>query len=123
MSMRLLDLSTVPTQPITLFDSVAASSRLLAGGRGETHVHWLRFEPGAKIGRHPTGFGQLFLVIEGSGWAMGADGRRIDLTAGQAVFFERGEHHAKGSDSGMTVLMVQVTDLQLSAPVSEASNQ
>jgi quercetin dioxygenase-like cupin family protein len=54
---------------------------------------------------------------------MGADGQRIELTAGQGVFFERGEHHSKGSDSGMTALMVQVTDLQLSAPVGEASNQ
>lgn len=121
--MRLIEFSAVPAEPITLFDSVAVSSQVLAGGRGETHVHCLRFEPGGKIGKHPTGFGQLFLVIEGSGWAMGADGQRIELTAGQGVYFERGEHHSKGSDSSMTVLMVQVTDLQLSAPVNEASNQ
>ena len=121
--MRLIDFSAVPTEPITLFDSVAASSQVVAGGRGETHVHCLRFEPGGKIGKHPTGSGQLVLVIEDSGWAMGADGQRIEVTAGQGVFFERGEHHSKGSDSGMTVLMVQVTDLQLSPPVSEVSNQ
>ena len=53
---------------------------------------------------------------------MGADGRRIEVTAGQGVFFERGEHHSKGSDSGMTVLMVQVTDLQLS-PTSQRGEQ
>ena len=106
-----------------LFDSVAASSQLILGGSGETHVHCLRFEPGGRIGKHPTGFGQLFLIIEGSGWAMDADGQRIELTAGQGVFFERGEHHSKGSESGMTVLMVQVSDLQFSAPVNEASNQ
>lgn len=121
--MRLIDFSTVPTKAITLFDSVAASSQMVAGGRGDTYVHCLRFEPGGKIGEHPTGFGQLFLVIEGSGWAMGADGRRMELTAGQGVFFERGERHSKGSDSGMTVLMVQVTELQVSVALSEARNQ
>jgi hypothetical protein len=75
--MRLIDFAAVPTEPITLFDSVAASSQLVAGGRGETHIHCLRFEPGGKIGKHLTRFGQLFLVIEGSGWAMGADGQRL----------------------------------------------
>lgn len=120
--MRVIDLSRVPTEPITLFDSVAAASHVVADGRGEAHVHCLRFEPGGTIGKHPTGFAQLFLVIEGSGWAMGADGRRIELAVGQGVFFERGEHHSKGSDSGMTGLMLQVTDLQISASISEASN-
>jgi quercetin dioxygenase-like cupin family protein len=111
--MRLIDFSAVHAEPITLFESVAASSRLLAEGRGEAHIHCLRFEPGGKIGEHPTGFGQLFLGVEGSGWAAGADERRIELHAGQGVFFERGERHSKGSDRGMTVLMIQVTDLQV----------
>jgi mannose-6-phosphate isomerase-like protein (cupin superfamily) len=115
--MRLIEFSAPQTEPITLFHSVAASSRVLAEGRGETHVCCLRFGPGGKIGDHPTGFGQLFLVVEGSGWAMGADSRRIEVRWGQGVFFERGEHHSKGSDRGMTALMVQVTDLHLTASV------
>jgi quercetin dioxygenase-like cupin family protein len=115
--MRLINFSAAETEPITLFQSVAASSRPLADGRGEAHVYCLRFGAGGKIGEHPTEFGQLFLVVDGSGWAMGADGRRIDVRAGQGVFFERGEHHSKGSDRGMTVLMLQVTDLQLAASV------
>lgn len=118
--MRRIDFFAIPTQPIALFDSVAAASQSVAGGRGDVHVHCLRFEPGGQIGTHPTGFGQMFLVLEGSGWALGADGRRLELAAGQAVFFERGEQHSKGSDSGMTVLMLQVTDLQLAAQASEA---
>jgi quercetin dioxygenase-like cupin family protein len=121
--MRLIDFSAVPTELIAQFNSVAASSQVVAGGRGEAWVHCLRFEPGGKIGKHPTGFGQLFLVIEGSGWAIGADDQRIELAAGQGVFFDRGEHHSKGSDSGMTALMVQVTDLQLSALVNGGSHQ
>jgi quercetin dioxygenase-like cupin family protein len=115
--MRLIDFAAARTESITLFQSVAASSRRLADGDGEAHVHFLRFEPGGRIGEHPTGFAQLFLVMEGSGWAMGGDGQRIELRAGQGVLFERGEHHAKGSDLGMTVLMIQVTDLELAAAV------
>ena len=116
--MRWIDLTTAGTEPITQFESVSAASRLLADGEGEAHLHWVRFEPGGKLGAHPTGFGQLFVVVDGSGWASGADGRRVELRAGQAVFFERGELHAKGSDAGMTALMIQVADLRLADDAS-----
>jgi len=117
--MRVIQFSPAHAEPITLFESVAASGRVLADGHGEAHVHCLHFEPGGKIGEHPTGFGQLLLVVEGSGWAAGADGRWVEIHAGQGVYFGRGERHSKGSDRGMTVLMVQVTDLQLPASVVE----
>jgi quercetin dioxygenase-like cupin family protein len=118
--MRVIEFSSSQAEPITLFGSMAASSRLLASGCGEAHVHCLRFEPGGEIGEHPTGFGQLFLVVEGSGWVASGRGRRVEVHAGQGVYFERGERHSKGSDRGMTVLMVQVTELQLPAtPVTE----
>jgi len=109
--MRLIALSAA--EPITSFGSVAAWSRLLADGRGEAHVHCVRFEAGGRIGEHPAGFAQLFVVIEGAGWAAGADGERAELRAGQCVLFERGERHSKGSDAGMTALTVQVTDLEI----------
>jgi quercetin dioxygenase-like cupin family protein len=121
--MRLIEFSAAGAEPITLFESVAVSSRLLADGRGDAHVHCLHFEPGGKIGEHPTGFGQLFLVIAGSGWAAGADGRRVDVHTGQAVYFERGERHSKGSDRGMMVLIVQVSDLQLHASAVNESGR
>jgi quercetin dioxygenase-like cupin family protein len=75
------------------------------------------FEPGGKIGEHVAGCGQLFLVINGAGWASGADGRRVDLAAGRGVYFERGELHSKGSETGMTAVIIQVTELALHARV------
>ncbi len=114
-SMRLIQLSPADAEPISLFAATGASSRLLADGDGEAHVHWLQFEPGGQIGQHPTGFGQLFIVVEGSGWVAGGDGRRVELRAGEAAYFERGERHSKGSDRGMKVIMVQIADLKLSA--------
>jgi quercetin dioxygenase-like cupin family protein len=111
--MRVIDLTSVGVEPIRLFETVGASSRLLADGDGQSHVHWLEFEPGGQIGEHPTGFGQLFIVLEGAGWVAGSDGRRIGVGEGQAAYFERGEMHSKGTECGMKVLMVQVTDLAL----------
>jgi len=39
------------------------------------------------------------------------DGVRQPLAAGQGAFIARGEVHAKGSDAGLTAIMVQLTDL------------
>ena len=35
---------------------------------------------------------------------------RREFRAGQAAVIERGEVHAKGSDTGLTALMVQIAD-------------
>jgi quercetin dioxygenase-like cupin family protein len=110
--MKLIEFTPEHARPVELFESVGASAVALGDGAGEAHVYCVRFGPGGKIGEHPTGFCQLFLVIEGEGWAAGADGRRAALRAGQGVFFERGELHSKGSETGMVAVMVQVAELE-----------
>ena|SRR5215813_4831840 len=110
--MIILSFSERQAEPIELFESVRASSVHLGDGEGEAHVYCVRFGPGGKIGEHPTGFCQLFLVVQGSGWVSGQDGKRVELSAGQGAYFSRGETHSKGSDTGMTAIMIQVTELQ-----------
>ena len=110
--MRVIEFSRNDAQPIESFASNSASSVHLADGRGEMHVYCIYFGPNGSIGEHPTGFCQLFLVVDGSGWVAGADGSRIALTAGQGAIFENGERHSKGSEVGMTALMVQVSTLE-----------
>jgi quercetin dioxygenase-like cupin family protein len=88
-----------------------ASSIAVAEGEGEAHAYVLYFEPGGEIGPHEAGFGQLFVAVSGAGWVAGGNGERLPLAEGQAAFIERGEIHAKGSETGLTALMVQVRDL------------
>ena len=114
-SMRVIEFSRERAQPIELFRSVSAASVHLGDGSGEAHVYCLYFGPGGEIGEHRAGFGQLLLVIAGEGWAAGADGQRVALSAGQGVYFERGEVHAKGSETGMAAIMVQVAELTAGA--------
>ncbi len=110
--MMILSFSERQAEPIELFESIRASSVHLGDGEGEAHIYCVRFSPGGKIGEHPTGFDQLFLVVEGSGWVSGQDGKQIELSAGQGAYFARGEMHSKGSDAGMMAIMIQVSDLQ-----------
>jgi quercetin dioxygenase-like cupin family protein len=85
----------------------------VAEGNGETHVYVLRFEPGGEIGPHEAGFGQLLLAVSGAGWVAGADGTRRPLAEGEAAYIGRGELHSKGSEDGLTALMIQVRDLSM----------
>ena len=110
--MNVVDFRPARAAPITNFGSVLADRVRLADGQGEAHVYFLRIAAGGSIGRHPAGFDQLFLVVEGSGWAEGGDGRRVPLAAGQGAHFEKGEAHAKGSDAGLAAVMVQVERLR-----------
>ena len=109
--MKIVDFSPERAESIAQFGSIGASSVRVGDGQGEAHVYCVRFAPGGRIGEHPTGFGQLFLVIEGSGWISGQDGVRVAIAAGCTAYFPRGEQHAKGSDVGMIAIMVQVREL------------
>lgn len=117
--MRVFDFSEMHADPITEFDSSNVQSLLLGSGSGKNHVYCVYCEAGGVIGPHPTGFCQLFLVVEGSAWAQGEDDRRRVLTRGQGAFFDRGEKHSKGSDEGGMVVMIQSDSLRLAAPELE----
>jgi quercetin dioxygenase-like cupin family protein len=81
-----------------------------AEGAGEAHAYVIHFEPGGEIGAHEAGF-KIFFAAAGSGWVAGVDGERLALPEGAAALVHRGEVHSKGSETGMTALMVQVRDL------------
>jgi quercetin dioxygenase-like cupin family protein len=88
-----------------------ASSITLAEGGGEVHAYVVYFEPGGQIDSHEAGFGQLLVAVSGSGWVAGGDEVRVPLAEGQAAFISRGEIHSKGSETGLTALMIQVRNL------------
>jgi len=117
--LQLLDFGGGHDTLISAYESQGAYALPLGDGRGEGHVYRIRIEPGGAIGAHEAGFGQLFLVVTGSGWISGSDGVRYPLATGQGAWIARGEVHAKGSDTGLTAIMVQFTELR-AAPVDRA---
>jgi len=114
--MEIVSFGDDPGSVITQFASHGATSVDLGHGDGEAHVHVVHLDPGGEIGPHRTGFGQLFVVVRGRGWVREADGPRVEIDAGQAAYFERGIVHSKGSEDGLTALMVQVADLHRPTP-------
>jgi quercetin dioxygenase-like cupin family protein len=93
---------------IERFGSSGARVRRLSG---EAHAVVIEIEEGGVVGRHPATFAQLFVVVGGSGWVSGADGLRIQISAGEAVLWEPGEEHESGSEDGMTALVVEAEQI------------
>jgi len=110
--MLVLETSREAAEPIERFESHGAWSQRLGSGAGESHVYVIHCNAGGEIGPHEAGFDQIFLVTEGSGWGAGADGVRTSLACGQAAVYRRGEVHSKGSESGMTAIMIQIREMQ-----------
>jgi quercetin dioxygenase-like cupin family protein len=92
------------------FGAQSTASVHLGSGSGESHAYVLHFEAGGEIGEHETGFGQLFVVVEGAGWVL-TGSEKCEVGIGDAVFLPRGVMHAKGSALGMTAVMIQMFDL------------
>jgi hypothetical protein len=101
---------------IQAYGSEGLRATRIAEGTGEVHVTCLTVDPGGVIGRHPAAGVQLFLVIAGEGWAAGADGRRVPVTAGWGVRWADGEDHASGTDTGFTALAIEGSSLGLFEP-------
>jgi quercetin dioxygenase-like cupin family protein len=74
---------------------------------GDAHVVCVRLGPGGVLGRHPAAATQAFIVIQGEGWVSGPEGERRPVVAGTVVFWDPGEEHESGSDSGLTALVVE----------------
>ncbi|HKQ59518.1 MAG TPA: cupin domain-containing protein [Candidatus Eisenbacteria bacterium] len=111
-AVRVIGFSRAEARPIDAYASIAAASVALGDGAGAVHVHCIHIDAGGSIGEHTAGFDQLLLVVEGSGWVSGADGRRVPLRSGQGALIRSGETHAKGSETGMIAIMVQADRLE-----------
>jgi quercetin dioxygenase-like cupin family protein len=105
--LEVLDFNAERALAISRFGSRAANAVPLTLPDGEAHVVCLRLGPGGVLGRHPASVEQLFVVVDGEGWASGADGERVPVTAGTAIHWQAGEQHESGSESGLTAIVVE----------------
>lgn len=119
--LRVLGFDELEAAPIERFQSIAASAVHLGRGSGEANAYAVHLRPGGLIGDHEARFGQLFIVIDGEGWVSDEDGR-CAVVKGEAVFIPRGTIHAKGTDSGLTAIMVQMFDMTVAPEVRLAGD-
>jgi quercetin dioxygenase-like cupin family protein len=73
----------------------------------ELHAGCMRLGPGGLIGLHEASGPQLLAVVEGEGWIRGKGPERTPISAGGAVFWEKGEWHETGTDTGLVALVIE----------------
>ena len=66
-----------------------------------------RVEPDGRLRRHLATFPQVLAVLEGDGEVSGADGLTAPITAGEAVYWGKGEEHEMTSATGLTALIIE----------------
>ena len=59
------------------------------------------------IGYHQATIPQLFLVVQGEGWVRSETSDETSIKAGQAAYWGRGEWHESGTETGMTVIIIE----------------
>lgn len=106
--MRIYRFGAAQGRPITQFGServtINGIVRVLGG---DVQVGCMHFAPGGRVGAHQATTRQLFLVMSGEGWVRGPESERTPITADQAAFWEAGEEHESGSETGMVVFVIE----------------
>jgi len=74
------------------------------------NIGYMYIDPKGILGHHQAPISQLF-VVEGEGWVTGEDQKQINIKAGEAAFWEKGEWHTSGSNGGMTAILIQSESL------------
>ena len=74
---------------------------------GESVVNCAYLAANGAIGHHQATTPQLFLVMQGRGWVRGELPNRIPIEAGQAAYWEQEEWHESGTETGMTVIIIE----------------
>jgi quercetin dioxygenase-like cupin family protein len=96
-------------EPVEGAPGVAMATLVAWTSVGRVRVDVASMAPGASLPRHAAGSDQSFCVLAGTGRVAGADDVAVQITAGWAAVWERGELHTSWADTPMTVLIVQRT--------------
>jgi quercetin dioxygenase-like cupin family protein len=99
--------------PITRYGSIGATATPLVRDPQGIHATWIQLEPGGQLGNHPAVKNQLFLVIQGEGWVQTEDSSRTAIGVGQAAFWQAGEYHTSGTQSGLVAIVLESDALGL----------
>ena len=97
---------------IEQFGSVKAVISKVVYLDDEAVINCVYVRPNGKIGNHQAATQQLFLLVEGHAWVSSESGEKLTIQEGHAVFWEKGEWHESGSETGMTAVIIEGTKIQ-----------
>ncbi|MDM5349414.1 hypothetical protein QUF65_00730 [Lysinibacillus sphaericus] len=67
------------------------------------------------VGLHEVPEPPLLIVIRGEGWVYGEGGNSVDIQTGDDVLWRQGQAHESGSTRGLTALVIQGKQINLTS--------
>ncbi|KAA8783836.1 quercetin dioxygenase-like cupin family protein [Paenibacillus sp. 4624] len=101
-------------RPITKFDSNFVMSRIIQTS-GNAHIGCMHIPANGVVGYHQAVSPQLMLIMTGAGKVRSGNDDFIEIKAGEAVFWEKGEWHETISKIGLTAIVIESEELNPSA--------
>jgi quercetin dioxygenase-like cupin family protein len=106
--MKLFRLDPEVGKSINAYGSSAFVISKLVRVSNETDIKCAYLKPNGVIGCHQTTKDQLFVVVQGEGWVRGESPEsRRPIQTGQAAFWDEGEWHESGTETGMVVILIE----------------
>ena len=99
---------------IDLYDSSSFVISKIVRVFKDAFVHCAYLGVNGVIGYHQTTGDQLFLVVHGEGWVRGEESERTPTKAEQAAYWKKDEWHESGTETGMTVILIEGVMFDLS---------
>jgi hypothetical protein len=94
----------------------------LTDPRGRARVACFHLAAGGSVGEHEAVTGQLFCVLSGDGWVSGATGARLRIGPLEAAYWEAGETHAAGTETGLVAVVLEGDGFTVAAPEVPAAD-
>jgi quercetin dioxygenase-like cupin family protein len=98
------------SREITSYGSVGLQFSRIARLAHPVSISYMQISPHGVIGYHQATTPQLFLVVQGQGWVRGDSEDRLPIERGNAAYWDAGEWHETGTDSGMSAVVIEVED-------------
>ena len=92
---------------ISRYNSAGFTLSAVAHLFGEAVIQYACLESHGMIGYHQARVSQLLLVVQGDGWVRGETPERTIIQAGRGAFWEKGEWHETGTETGMTAIIIE----------------
>ncbi len=92
---------------ITQYESVNMSLTSIMQLQGHFSLVCVHLGVDGRVGYHPAANPQLFMVVEGKGWVVGEDQKRVEIKPGQAAFWRKDEWHSCATEHGLSAIVIE----------------
>src|SRR5699024_9396745 len=102
---------------ITQFNSDFILTRI-ALTQKVANIECMHLEKNGVIGFHQAVMPQLLLVVNGEGFVRGESAEFVKVQSGEAILWEKDEWHETKTDTGLTAIVIQSEELDISSLVT-----